>query len=243
MEYIRNKYIWIALPYFFTVSVLYLWAYWASFQINVFEYAGLSDLAKVAIIPVGSAFFFILLGFFLGEYTPNPAYPQGGGRETVFGRFLIKTKWLWVSIYWFVILFLIFTDSPGKWRIIPIVGMIFPYIMLKNTGFLIEIRSDSIRSLLIMSACILPIYSFCQGRVDAYEIIDGKEYKYVESIAGIKNARFIGHVNQYLFFSSEDNSKVVFQRVTDKPLVLTKIALKIIQPNKPIQPTAKASTD
>lgn len=243
MEHIKNKYIWVAVPYFFTVGVLYLWAYWTSFNINVFEYAGLSDLVKVAIIPVGSAFFFILLGFFLGEYTAAPVFPEGGGKGTGFGQFLIKTKWLWTSIYWLVLFALIFTDTPGKWKVIPVVGMVFPYLILKRTDFLVEISSDSIRSILIMSSCILPIYSFCQGKINAYEIIDGKNYRYVESIAGVNNAKFLGHIGQYLFFSSEDNLKIVLQKITDKPLVLIKKDTTRTKPKKPIKPTAKASAD
>ena len=222
MEHIKNKYIWIALPYFFTVGILYLWAYWSSFDVNIFEYASLSDLVKVAIIPVGSVFFFILIGFVIGEATTNPIFPEGGGVDSGFTQFLIKTKWLWVWGYWLVLLFLISANFPEKWSVIPFVGMIFPYLILKNTSFLIEVSTDSLRALLIMSSCILPIYSYCQGKINANKIIDGENYRYVESIAGVKNAKFLGHIDQYVFFFSEDNSKIVIQKVTDTAMVLIK---------------------
>lgn len=243
MENLRNKYIWIALPYFFAVGVLYLWGYWGSFEINIFEYADFSDLVKVAIIPVGSTFVFILLGFFFGAHSPKPVLPEGGGRDTIFGRFLNKTIWVWISGYWVILLFLISTDYPGKWKVIPIVGMIFPFIQLKSTEFLGGIRSDSVRSILIMSFCFLPIYSFCQGKINASEIIIGKSYKYVESIAGMKNVKFIGHVGQNIFLLSEDNSKLVIQKLTDKPIVLSRSSADESKLNKSIQATAKASAD
>ena len=63
-----KKYIWLAAPYFITVGLLYLWAYWSSFGINILEYAALSDVAKVAIIPVGSAFVFVFSGFIVFNY-------------------------------------------------------------------------------------------------------------------------------------------------------------------------------
>ncbi|MFC1562333.1 hypothetical protein ACFL4Q_04985 [candidate division KSB1 bacterium] len=79
-----KKYLWLAAPYFIAVGLLYLWAYWSSFGINILEYAALSDVVKVAIIPVGSAFFFILIGFILGEFgfINKVSFPPRGEEKT-----------------------------------------------------------------------------------------------------------------------------------------------------------------
>lgn len=222
MESIRNNYLWLVIPYAITCGTLYLWGYWSSFDINAFEYAGLSDLAKVAIIPVGTTFFFMFLGFLFGEYISIPILPKEGKTADRLHNFISKTRVFWITVYWLVLLSIIFSNSTSKWNILPYFGMIFPYVILKNTAFLIEIKSDSIRSLLIICLSALPIFSFSQGKIHANKIILGNEYKYVESISNEKHAKFIGHIGQYLFFQSLDNSRIILQKANDKPLTLIK---------------------
>lgn len=219
MEQVRNKYIWIITPYFFTIGVLYLFAYGSSFNINVFEFANFSDLLRVSIIPVSSTFFFVLIGMFLSEHT-LPKLPEGEGSNTKIGEFLNKIKWLGIILYWALLLLLIFSSNENKWITIPFVAMFFPYLLLKNTMFLQEIKSDSIRSLLIMSFSLLPIFSFSQGKINANKILNNKEYKYVESVADISHVKFLGYIGEYLFFSSFDNSKIILQKVPEEPIVL-----------------------
>ena len=233
MEEYRNKYIWITPPYVFVVGILYLWGYWSSFNINVFEYAELSDLIKVAIIPVGSVFFFILLGFFLGEVTITPKIAKRGGENTAFSSIMAKTKWIWISVYWLIVLFLIFTDLPGKWIVLPMIGMFFPYFILKKSLFLSEITSDSVRTLMIMSISILPIYSFCEGKQNAVKVLDSVKYLYTPSIAGLQKAKYVGHVAGYVFFVSQDNNRVVVQRTNETPLLLIANTNQN-EPNKPM---------
>ncbi|MBU0926048.1 hypothetical protein KKG81_14270 [bacterium] len=219
MEQIRNKYIWIITPYFFTIGVLYLFAYWSFFNINVFEFANFSDLLRVSIIPVSSAFFFVLIGMFLSQYT-LPKFPEGEGSNTKIGKFLNKIKWLGIIFYWVLLLLLIFSNNENKWITIPFFAMFFPYLILKDTPFLQEIKSDSIRSLLIMSFSILPIFSFCQGKINANKILNNKEYKYLESVAEVSHAKFLGYIGEYLIFSSFDNSKIILQKIPDEAIIL-----------------------
>lgn len=222
MEDYRNKYLWMTPPYIFTVGILYLWGYWSSFEINVFEYAGFSDLIKVAIIPVGSVFIFTLIGFLLGEYTVIPISKTAGDErnDSVFKYFMVKTKWFWIIIYWSLLIFTILINHPEKWKILPLVAVGVPYFFLKKSKFLIELTNESVRSFLIISISMLPIFSFCQGKQNAYKIINNSQYMFTPSIAGLQHAKYLGHVAEYIFFISRDNSTIVFQKTTESPLLL-----------------------
>jgi hypothetical protein len=231
-----KKYIWLTPPYFVAVGLLYLWAYWSSFGINILEFASLYDIVSVAIIPVGSVFFFLFLGFILSEYgyANKLRLPPGGGRETPLGKILNKYKVIFIVLYWLILLLLILTSLPGKWLALPMWVMIAPYLILKNSLFLEEIKSDSIRSLLIMSIVALPIYSFCQGKINADKILTNSKYFYVKTSKQDECMKYIGHINQMTFLISKDNQQIRIQKLDKESLDLFKYDDKedTVKPNK-----------
>lgn len=230
-----KTYLWLAASYFVTVGLLYLWAYWSSFGINILEYATLSDVAKVAIIPVGSAFVFILLGFLLSEVSFAPYFPSGEGKGTRTGRFLMKFRTVFALLYWVILILLIFTPLPNKWRVLPIWGMWVPYFVLKNANFLSEIKNDSVRSLMIAGLSVLPIFSFCQGKLDANKILTNSEYFYVQS-SSEERMKYIGYVNELTFLVSQDNQLIRIQRLDKQSsLDLLKFNVKGSKPNKSLK--------
>jgi len=224
-------------PYFLGVGLLYLWAYWSSFGINILEFASLSDIVRVAIIPVGSAFLFMLLGFFIGEYS-LPNLPHGGGRDTPVGKFLNKFKGIFIALYLLFSFFLIIISLPGKWLILPVWLMPVPYVLLKNSGFFEEIKNDSIRSLMIISLVALPIFSFCQGKINAGKVLTDSEYLYVQFPKQDEHMKYVGHINQMTFLISKDNQQIRIQKLEKEPLDLFKFDSKKdnAKPNKTISP-------
>ena len=228
-----KKYIWLTPPYFITVGLLYLWAYWSSFGINILEYAALSDIARVAIIPVGSAFIFVVIGFIIGEF----GYISGEGKNTRTGRFLHKYLRLFIIIYWLFLLFLIVTSFPGKWIILPIWGMFAPYWILKKTAFLAEIENDSIRSLTIMTLVILPIFSFCQGKVNADKVLNNTEYLFIQGAKPDEDMKYVGYINQLTFLISKDNQHIRIGRLDKDFLDLEKYKEKSVEPKKTVPST------
>ena len=44
-----NKYIALVAPYSITVSALYLFGYWGSFGVSIFEYVDLAEIVKIAL--------------------------------------------------------------------------------------------------------------------------------------------------------------------------------------------------
>jgi len=208
-------YLWFGPFYFFSVGVLYLWGYWPNFKINIFEYVALTDVVKVAIIPVGSFFVFIFLGLCLGEATTIDVLPEGGGKGTRLGLLLNKIKWILIIIYAAVLFVFIFYPIPNKWLVLPML-LLWPfYFPLKKAGFLKEIRNDSIRSLLIAATVLLPFYSYAVGKINASGILQNTDYQYTVLLKDGKKERFkfLGYANQYVFFISMNNQELVISEI------------------------------
>jgi len=216
----EKKYFWLATPYLVSVGLLYLWGYWWSFGINVFEFASLSDVAMVAIIPVGSAFAFLLMGFFIAEFGYAKHLPEGGGKNTSIGRALNRIKPFLIILYWGSVLFLVLSAYPGKWFVIPVWATFGPYILLKNSSFLLVVEDDSKRSLLVFVLVILPIYSFSQGKISANSVLNDTKYLYAE--VDDKVLKYLGHVDKKYFFLSKDNSEIFIRNSNEESLRLKK---------------------
>ena len=54
-----NKKLFLIAPYGISVSTLYLLGYWGTFEINIFEYADISDILKISVYQL------VILGFSL----------------------------------------------------------------------------------------------------------------------------------------------------------------------------------
>jgi hypothetical protein len=223
-------YLWMAPFYFVSVGVLYLWGYWPNFRINIFEYVSLSDVVKVAIVPVGSVFIFVLLGFCIGEASVGGILPEGGGKGTRLGRFLNRIKKWLILLYVAVIYFFIFYPIPNKWVILPVL-LIWPfYLPLKHSGFLKEVANDSVRSVLIIAIIALPLWSYAAGKINADKILKGSNCQYAEvgKDGEKQKLKFLGFANQYVFFLSMNNEDVVVARIDD----LSPLYLHLLKPKK-----------
>ncbi len=192
-----------------------MWGYWPNFGVNIFEYVSLSDIIRVAIIPVGSVFIFVLIGFCLGETTVADILPKSGGNKTIIGRFLNKIKWLLILIYAAVVFILIFYPVPNKWFVLPTLLMLPFYLPLKGAGFLSEIKNDSIRSIIIIATIALPLYSYAIGKINADKILRNTDYQYMELVKEGKKQRlkFLGYANQYVFLLSMNNQDLVISKI------------------------------
>lgn len=221
----EKKYFWLVTPYLVSVGLLYLWGYWWSFGINVFEFASLSDIVMVAIIPVGSAFVFFLMGSLIAEFGYAKHLPEGGGMNTSVGRVLNNLKPFLIILYWSSVLFLIFSTLPWKWFAIPVWTIFGPYILLKNSSFLQVVEDDSRRSLLILTLVILTIFSFSKGKINANNVLNDMEYFYTKVNGEVQ--KYIGHVGKKYFFLSKDNSEIFIKDSNKESLRLKKYHNKL----------------
>mgnify|MGYP001244491866 CR=1 FL=1 len=85
-----------------------------------------------------------------------------------------------------------------------------------------------------MGLVALPIYSFCQGKINAEKILTNSEYLYVKTTKQDEYMKYIGHINQMTFLISKDNQQIRIQKLDKESLDLFKFDNKkdVVKPNK-----------
>jgi hypothetical protein len=229
------RYAYLSSIYFLSVGVLYLWGYWATFDVNILEYAGIADILKTAAYPIASTFIFFAVGAVSGELLVGRAHlPQGGGSASPIGRFLHRVAPIIVPVY-FVGTGLLFVLGPvEKWRILPIL-VVFPvYIVLKRQRIFEDvIPNESTRSIVIFLIVALPLSAYGYGKLKATGVIEGRSYSYLLNqsdglptpvVSGPEHRlRFIGQVNDYLFFYNPDNKSTLIVKFEHAKLIELKV--------------------
>jgi hypothetical protein len=226
-------YLYFLTPYFVSVGVLYLWGFWSTFNVNILEYLGITDVIRLTAYPIASAFITVAFGAVLSEATMGNRFPSGGGRNTRTGIFLRRTAPILVGIYALGILTLLFLDVPNKWYVLPLLLVLPVSFIAKERGFLIEvIPKDSVRSLGIFFLAILPPLAYGHGRIAAADIREARRFDYVLSpidqvsvasdASPIQRVRFLGHTGDFYFYLNPTNSAIVITKFKDDRTLLLK---------------------
>ena len=244
--------IYWASAYFLITSILYLWGYWSVFDINIFEYSDISDIAKSAAYPIASTFIFVVIGAVLGEILfPHNVFPPGGGKDTVLGKFLNRFVFVFVAGYTIGIILLFMFGPDEKWWLVPMLIAIPASLSLKKIGFLEDvILSDGARSTVIFLLAILPPFSYGHGHLKALSIHTGKKFSYtVSSIEGagqkaenvpLEQPRYIGQAGEQIFFFLPKNNSVLLTKLDN----IKNLELKTypsIQTSSKIETNAKSN--
>lgn len=200
-------------PYAIVVSSLYLWGYWGSFEVNILEYIGISEIVKAAIYPIASAFAVFAIGAVLGEaLSPTLHLPPGGGANTTTGKLLRKLAPILVTVYLLAVTLLFLVGPVEKWRTLPVLFAIAVYLPLKSTDLLrSEFKSDGARSIVVFLIAALVPFAYGRGVLEANDVLEGRGFAYaVAELPGMPVAattkaserpRYVGKANdRYVFF-------------------------------------------
>lgn len=195
------------------VSSLYLWGYWGSFEVNILEYIGISEIVKAAIYPIASAFAVFAIGAVLGEaLSPTLHLPPGGGANTTIGKLFRKLAPILVTVYLLAVTLLFLVGPVEKWRTLPVLFAIAVYLPLKSTDLLCsEFKSDGARSIVIFLISALVPFAYGRGVLEANDVLEGRRFAYAVAelpdmpVAATTKAserpRYVGKANdRYVFF-------------------------------------------
>ncbi len=220
-----SSYLYFGSLYFVTVGVLYLWGYWATFDVDILEYISLTDVLKLTAYPIASAFIFLALGAVIGEFlVDRRAFPPGGGRDTTIGRFLKRLVPFLAVAYVVGTVGLLLFGPVTKWRALPILFAFPVYWVAKDRGLLISLLPhESPRSVVLFLLAVLPTWAYGHGRLQAAAVLDGTDYKYLaaNTVEGLpagdptdakQRVKHLGQVNDYVFFLLPDNSALAIIR-------------------------------
>lgn len=209
-------------------SILYLWGYWHTFGIVIFEYANIQDIVTTASIITFLSFgIFATIGLLLGTLTSSISemdkeFAPGAGRNTKIGQFLWRYKAIIFVIYIGILAYAwVYMPLPRK-------TIIFPWLFIfgfgpifQHTKFLSDIKDYRIRNILIYLSLFMIPSSYLYGKLHAQEILDSKPATFYEAES---KRKYLGHTNGYFFFLSPDNSKVFIIRSKSlKHLVLDRV--------------------
>lgn len=221
MREILRTYVYFLPAYGISLGVLYSWGYWSTFDINIFQYASITDILNSSLIPLGTVLFFAIAGVVAGELA-TVDIERGSGAGTKVGLFLNKHVFS-LGVGWtLIILILILVPHPLTWYIMPVILAFPAYSAAKRVGFLSEIKDDNIRSPIIFILIISPLYCFGKGKFDSSDIWSNEE-NVIYEVSRERERKYLGHVGGNVFLLTKDNSHVVILSGSEKSkLVLSK---------------------
>ncbi|PLY57305.1 hypothetical protein HBH1_04397 [Herbaspirillum sp. BH-1] len=205
-------------------SACYLFGFWGAFHINVMEFAGVTDLAKLASFPLIAGLLSILFGTAIPEILHNPRLSPGAGASTTVGRLGRKHWRIIVALQVLAIpLVAILGSEPYKWLFVALlIGLLS--IPLSHVDFVIAVLPvPRIRHTALYLLLCIPPTAFWFGRSDAH-IIKHDQPVHVVDIARSKlefketpekRVAFLGRVGDYNFFYESLTDTVAFAKQSD----------------------------
>ncbi len=221
-------------PYALLVATLYLWAYWRSFSVDVFEHISLTEVVKIAAYPILSAFFFSAIGVLISEVISiDKKQPSKKNQETAFSKFMNR----WVAVIMAVILLIFFisiffVSFEYQWIFSAFLIGAFIAIIVMPTNFLeSEINSASLRLAVVFIISVLVPFSYAQGSINAHRILKGKDFLYQavdifgshddRNLAPKMRLRYLGKLNdRFIFFDPVKETTVLLASSDVKSLEL-----------------------
>ena len=253
-------------PYALLVATLYLWAYWRSFSVDVFEHISLTEVVKIAAYPILSAFFFSAIGVLISEIISiDKKQPSEKNQETAFTKFMNR----WVGMIMGVILLIFFisiffVSFEYQWIFSALLIGFFLAFLVRSTNFLeSEIKSGSLRSAVVFLMSVLVPLSYAQGSINARRILEGKDFLYQavdifgsphdSNLAPEMRLRYLGKLNdRFIFFDPIKETTILLASSDLKSLELKRFgesASSSILPRngraveKPVAPQPQETTE
>ena len=169
------------IPYFIGVGGCYLFGYWSIVDINVMEFIGLSDVAKLALYPLVASLLLYAPGVMLSEISFGHLVPVGGGQNTKIGvvalrfsRLLLALLVLFIFVVYFVI------PEPFKWFVIAVLAISFSAPASHFSLAIKLVPNARARVVILQALIVLPILSFAIGRLNIHNVIKEKSAKTVD---------------------------------------------------------------
>jgi hypothetical protein len=226
----------VTLPYFIVVGLSYLWGYWSIFDINILQYAGISDVAASAAFPVVVGVAFLFVGYISGQSFAQRTHDRVADalpEPTAVRRFVKKYSGPILSLYTVLVMLFMVKAESVKWMIFPFFVAAPTAIVIVEKGWLnIEGLSMARQAALWFAIVFFPFCGFGSGKLDGDRILSGRSFMYVQSSkAGLelssdpdpkKAPRFLGHAGDFDFFFDPSNNTVSVSKTQDESVLTLK---------------------
>lgn len=203
----RFNSIWFITPYLFGIGLIYMMAYWPSFNVNPLQYADLPSLVTICIIPIfesSTSFLIGLVGGVLLHSRTSGTFNYSTGMAPV-----VKVAIAIWTITSTTVLIYIATllQNDAKWKVLPFLTLISILPVGLALGLLKGWVPAKYWETMLIVILYLPMSSYCTGKLNALDIIRSKEY--METMIDGRKLRLVGHLSDKFFLVNEKNDNLV----------------------------------
>lgn len=222
----------------FVTSVAYLFAYWSTFEMNIFEFVDVSNIIKYSILPLILGTGFVpLFALFLFQQQRDLSFfytyekMKKDWQNKKYQHALIISSCLLVM---FIVPLLLVLMAQQKYALWEIASLSFAFSLMTLLSLFFEwgkrfIPNPFIRSILFFLIIYSPSQGFAMGRANAEAIKRGDRYRYVEGTTISEEVRkwdddkirYIGTMSDYFFFLLPSDKSIYIAAKDDlKPFIL-----------------------
>ena len=207
-------------------------AFWGSFGINVFQFAGLTDFAKLAIHPVvlaivgfaGISVLQVIGSSFLGGNDEKPSRDYEEELLKNSDRSLMATM-----LAMAVIPLIYAAGGPLSWILASLLFVPFLLLLSRAATLRRYIPGRALRRTVVLFAGAIPFWIVAAGKMDAIGIKDGRSRMWVERVGAASTLMatessrlgyvgFVGGV--YVIYEPLTRSIALVKQSDDAPLIL-----------------------
>jgi len=229
------KIIYFATSYGFVVSMLYLFGYWSTFDINILEYIKISDVIKISIYPILTSVGITIIAFIVGDFTrrwgdkPNVQKSEKLKKLEKLTQFIAEYCFI-VTIILFPSYFLYMRMWTSFWIFFALAcPSVTNYILVKYQAEmvkkLIPFPGYEIRILWIFIGILSLAFGY--GKVRSLSILETGSCFYInvsifkdkELFQDQKRLKYLGLGGNFMFFLSEDNTKIYILEPSKIPIL------------------------
>lgn len=219
------------LPYAIAVGAAYAMGYWGAVGINVLEFIGIADIAKLAVYPLMATLALGVLAMLGTQLLGQRVLPPGGGVNTPIGRAGRKYWWFLVALVVFAsVAIAVFGPEPTRWFVFAILLCTLS-TPLGHVPFFQQILPNAYgRSFVLLLLLALPTFSFAQGRLKAFVLKSGSASLYVDvkrsgiaAVADLSNpVAYVGFIGgTYVLRESRTGALIMLRQKDESPLFLS----------------------
>ncbi|WP_186172045.1 hypothetical protein [Vibrio chagasii] len=199
-------------PYSLFISILYLFGFWSSFNVNVLEYIALSDVLKSAMTPLLYSALLVTVGFSIGNMLGMPLakhLPAGGGQHLPVARYVrLAFKVMFWVLLSAIIYQIVFDSGNYRWFKVAALSMLIVPVIVGDARELEDyIPYKHVRVIVVNVLVAVAVYAFGWGAIDAKA---AKTNEQDLKINGLEvEHQYVGWAGDYLFLWDNKNSTVI----------------------------------
>lgn len=236
---LTNRQLQLAVPYAIVVSVLYLFGYWGTFQINPLEYVGVGDLIKLAAYPLMTVLVIGMFGALVAEAYVALMRWTRNGLPTIYKR-IVAIAMMLISLASLIVVPLLYRYGPSSsavqtarlWAVV-VGGTIslsgLTSYVLSSARYSASISpSRFVRTMVILTIVAPLLCGYPFGRqLGSRHLKDGCAALEVDpkrsDLPGqrIGQATYLGYLGNHTFMREWATGAIVIERIPEgRPLVL-----------------------